>query len=191
VTTPSGGASTLEALLGAYFREGDAQAFGRLMQLTQPRLLTIARRILKSGEAEDAVQTVYYALMQRGQGLDGTPVEGWLVTAVVRTAYRLKARHQRDVQQSPDLFSTWGQASPVSSVAMSEELRLIRREVERLPPEYRDAVVLHYDEGLSMAEIAELVESSVPSVKMRLHRARAQLRDRLEGRVDLELFGLR
>jgi len=191
VTTPHGGASALESLLQCYFRDGDAQAFGRLIQLTQPRLLTIARRIVRSGEAEDAVQSVYYALMQRGQGLDGMPVEGWLVTAVVRTSYRLKSRQKRDEQRSPDLFITWGQASPVTSAAMSEELLLIRREVERLPPEYRDAVVLHYDEGLSLAEIAELVESSVPSVKMRLHRARAHLRDRLEGRVDLELFGLR
>jgi RNA polymerase sigma factor (sigma-70 family) len=61
----------------------------------------------------------------------------------------------------------------------SEILALVRDAVEVLPPGQRDAVVMHYVDGLSCDEIAALLGSSPGAIRVRLHRAREQLRERL------------
>lgn len=63
----------------------------------------------------------------------------------------------------------------------SVELRMdLREAINRLRPEYREAILLYYIEGLSVKEVAEVLGRKVDTVKVHLSRAREKLRDFLE-----------
>ena len=145
-----------------------------LVRRTQPRLLAAARRIAGATDAEDAVQTAYHSLLRKGEVPRGAPLMAWLFTAVVRIAYRHRATAQREYEIARRL----GQEAH-GPCEEAEQLALLRHAVDRLPSGYRDAVVLHYLEGLTAAEVGKLVGASETAVWQRLHRARALLRSRL------------
>ena len=67
-----------------------------------------------------------------------------------------------------------------------ERAQVVRQTIETLPPEYRVVLVLRDLEGLSNGEVAEVLGTSVPAVKARLHRARLALRGMLERYVTEE-----
>ena len=84
-----------EALLQRYLAENDERAMAELVRRTRPRLLRAARRICPE-EAEDAVQAAYLALVRKHGELSGAPLIAWLLTAVVRIAYRRRAQRRRE-----------------------------------------------------------------------------------------------
>jgi len=98
----------------------------------------------------------------------------WLLTAVVRIAYR----HRATAKREHEIARRLARETHVPS-GETEELARLRREVDRLPSNYRDAVVLHYLEGLSAAQAGKLLGASEAAVWQRLHRARTLLRSRL------------
>jgi RNA polymerase sigma-70 factor, ECF subfamily len=63
----------------------------------------------------------------------------------------------------------------------------VRRHLDELPDEYRAAVLLHDAFGLSSREIADLIDISVPTAKIRIHRGRARLRTALEEGCEFEI----
>jgi len=65
--------------------------------------------------------------------------------------------------------------------------RCIREFVDQLPPEYRAVVVLHDLEGLTNPEIAQALDCSLDAVKIRVHRARRQLRALLGENCDFDV----
>jgi RNA polymerase sigma-70 factor (ECF subfamily) len=175
----------LTDLLARFLANGDEQAMEELVRRTQPKLLATARRIVGSADAEDAVQTAYHSLLRKGRIPPDAPLMAWLLTAVVRIAYRHRATVQREHELARRLAQeTRGHGGE------EDELAQLRREVGRLPASYRDAVVLHYLEGLSAAEAGKLLGVSDAAVWQRLHRARALLRSRLPPRFKYGLLFL-
>ena len=73
-------------------------------------------------------------------------------------------------------------------LGVAEENRAVYAAVLALPPHYRTVIHLHYYEGFSVAEIAEQLGCAEGTVKARLHRARARLREALQD-VELEQGG--
>src|SRR5207253_7921243 len=69
--------------------------------------------------------------------------------------------------------------SPAEIVEAREFWSLVESALQVLPAEQRRAVLLHYVDGLSCEEIAALLDEPAGTVRVRLHRARARLRDRL------------
>ena len=63
----------------------------------------------------------------------------------------------------------------------------VREFVDRLPPDYRTIIVLNELEGFTNREIAEILQISLDTAKIRLHRARAQLKKSLESGCDFYL----
>ena len=99
---------TLDDLVACYLSNGEEELADEVVRRTRRRLLAAARRIGSPQDAEDAVHTAYLSLLhKRGRSLD-TPVLAWLVTAVVRIAYRHKAREQRHLELAQRL----GRAAP-------------------------------------------------------------------------------
>lgn len=178
----------LDDLLRRFVIDGDAPAMEELVRRTRPRLLRIARRIGASQDGEDAVQAAYHALIRRAARADdaggdahplGAPVVPWLVTAVVRIAYRHKAVAQRRPDAAA-LLARWpDEEGPVERAIRREAADASRAEVAKLPSKYRDAMVLHYLDGLPVDEVATLLGVSGSAVKMRLLRGRALLRSRM------------
>jgi RNA polymerase sigma factor (sigma-70 family) len=177
LATPLARADPLETPLRRYLETGDEAAMEEIVGGTRPRLLAAARRIGSPQDAEDAVQAAYLSLVRRRGSPFDAPVLAWLLTAVVRIAYRRKALLRRDDRIAHHLARE-GDVGPVEAAFGPEDLDRLRREVARLPARYRDPVVLHHLQGLSTVETARLLEVPEATVRTRLRRARLLVRSR-------------
>ncbi len=148
-----------------------------LVRVTRPKLLAVARRIC-APDAEDAVQTAYLSLTRRG-GLGGAPVLPWLLTAVARISYRTKATRGKEHAIAERLAPSVAPPEPPEIAVGKEEAGLLRLELWKLPPDYRDALQLRYLHGLSGAETARLLGINDSTLRTRLQRGRLLLRSRL------------
>jgi len=173
----------LEAPLRRYLLTGDEASLEAVVLGTRPRLLAAARRIGAPQDAEDAVQSAYLSLVRkRGAPLEA-PVFAWLLTAVVRVAYRRKALERREYRIAEALAVPVDGRTPLDAAVDAEEAALLRGDVARLPDRYRDPVVLHYLHGLDAAETGRLLGIPGATVRTRLHRARALIKFRWSPRV--------
>ncbi len=77
------------------------------------------------------------------------------------------------------MIADWSEGAD-EVILRKERAQVVRKAIESLPPDYRVVLVLRDLEGLSNAEVADVLGTSVPGVKARLHRARLALRGRLE-----------
>ncbi len=150
----------------------------RLVAGTRPKLLAVARRIGAPQDAEDSVQAAYHALLGRSE-VPAAPIFPWLLTAVVRIAYRRKALARREVEIAKRLARPRGEETPLERASRADAGALLRRELETIPAKYRDPILLHHLEGLSVAETARLLDVAPSTVTTRLQRGRALLRSRL------------
>ncbi|HEY7515090.1 MAG TPA: RNA polymerase sigma factor, partial [Vicinamibacteria bacterium] len=167
----------LEELLERYFASDDERAMAEVVRQTRGKLLVVARRI-SSADAEDAVQAAYLSLAKKG-GLGGAPVLPWLLTAVARIAYRAKATRAREHAIAERLAPAAAPPEPPEIAIGKEEADLLRRELWKLPPDYRDSLQLRYLHGLSGAETARLLGINESTLRTRLQRGRLLLRSRL------------
>ena len=181
-------ADPLGLTLGRYLLTGDEGAIEEIVRAMQPRLLAAARRIAGPDDAEDAVQTAYLSLVRRRGSLLDAPVLPWLLTAVVRTAYRRRAAARRLDVLADRLAMVPDDA--VAPEADDADRRRLRAAVHRLPARYRDPVVLHDLHGLSTLEVARLLGLTEGGVRTRLHRARALVKARLLARAASYLVAL-
>jgi RNA polymerase sigma factor (sigma-70 family) len=169
----------LEEPVRRFLLTGDEEALDLVVRETRLRLLAAARRIGAPQDAEDSVQAAYLSLVRkRGEAL-GAPVFPWLLTAVIRTAYRRKALARREEAVARRLARPLDGPSPFTLAAGEEVRERVARAVERLPPAYRDPVVLHYLAGLPTKETAGLLDLPEATVRTRLRRARLLLRSRV------------
>jgi RNA polymerase sigma-70 factor (ECF subfamily) len=159
-----------------------------------PRVYNLARRMLgNDADAEDVTQDV---LLQVVRKLDTFRGESAFPTWLHRVTVNAALAHRRKRAQSPDhripdplesILDDGHHAGPVRPWSVAPDQRaldretheLIERAIARLPETYRDAYVLADVEGLSNAEIGDVLGLSVAAVKSRLHRARLLMRDAL------------
>ncbi|MHC4954617.1 MAG: sigma-70 family RNA polymerase sigma factor, partial [Planctomycetota bacterium] len=154
-----------------------------IVRQTRKRLLATARRIGAPQDAEDSVQATYYALLRRGDRPLDAPLIAWLLTVVVRIAYRRKAIVKKQAEVAERLARPSDEAGPLRRAESTERGEILREEVARLPAKYRDVLVLRYFEGLSRAECSALLDVPENTVKTRLQRGRQLLRGRLHPRM--------
>jgi RNA polymerase sigma factor (sigma-70 family) len=166
---------------------GDRAAFGRLIDRHAERAATVAGSILGRTDAEDVVQE---ALLAAYLGLDclrrPERFGGWLY-AITANLAKMRLR-QRGSHVSFDELGGRSFAAvevdlrltPQEAVEEAELLGLVRSAFEALPPRQRDVALLYYVDGLSCGEIAALLGSSTGAVRVGLHRARHELRRRLD-----------
>ncbi len=144
------------------------------------RLRALARRLVADeGHADDVVQQALLVAIERPPRVKAS-FGPWLVGVVrnlARRTYRADARRSRHESVSPPRAAT---AAPDQIAARSEALRDLAVAVHRLDPACRDVIVLHYFDGLTMAEVAERLGAPVETVRTRLKRALAQLRRSLD-----------
>ncbi len=164
----------LDGLIARYLKDRDEGAIEELVRRTRPRLLAAARRIGKPQDAEDAVHAAYLSLLLKTE-LEA-PVLPWLMRAVVRIAYRNKAKSRRLREVAEKLQRPAEQPGPADTAIRTEEIVVLRRRMADLPALYRDPMVLHYLEGLPTADVALLLDVGRDAVKKRLERARKLLR---------------
>lgn len=178
-----------DAELIAAVLQGDAASFEPLVQKYSPRLFATARRYARrESEVEDIVQEVWLkAYHKLGSFRGDAPFEHWLMRLAVRTCYDFLRGHQRNREASfTDLTepeSDWLErfvTAPESASESSDAARqLVSRLLEQLSPPARLVITLLEIEDRSVKEIAAITGWSVPLVKVRAFRARAEMRKAL------------
>ena len=170
-------------LLSRYTRQGDAQAFRKLVTRHGPGVLQVCRAVLRdSHAAEDAFQATFLVLVRKAPAIRDPNLLGeWLRGVAYRTAMHARGETARraDMERKKAAMSRIDSSSPE---AMFDTQRIVREELERLPDLYREPVMLCYMEGLSHDEAARRLGWPVGTVKTRVIRGRKLLRERLDRR---------
>jgi RNA polymerase sigma factor (sigma-70 family) len=174
------------ALLARFVRQGDHGAFAALVARHGPMVFNVCRRRLGDAHAaEDAFQAVFLVLARKAGGLRPDSLAAWLHGVAVRICLNARRAARRcPVRDEPVTADEAFDAGPAPPAQLSarEVLRAVEDEVRRLPHAYRLAVALCCLDGLSQEEAARRLGWSVGSVKGRLERGRARLRERLTRR---------
>jgi RNA polymerase sigma-70 factor (ECF subfamily) len=175
-----------EAELIAAVLKGDAASFEPLVQKYSPRVFATARRYARrDSEVEDIAQEVWLKAFDKLKSFRGeAPFEHWLMRMTVRTCYDFLRGHQRNRESSFSELSEpendWLERFVTAPEAASDNADaaklLIGRVMEKLSPSARLVITLLEIEDRSVKEIARLTGWSVPLVKVRAFRARAEMR---------------
>ena len=162
---------------------GDVSALDTLMERHASRVYRLAYAITRNhADAEEVVQDVFLNVFRKIATFEGRAALGsWIyrVTANVALMRRRKRRLPRAEHDA--LQHVEGSATPEDYLLSRERRTLAARLLDGLPASYRAVVVLRDVEGLSTREAANAVGASLASVKSRLHRGRAWLRQQLAG----------
>jgi RNA polymerase sigma factor (sigma-70 family) len=171
--------------LVALIRRGHHGAFEALVHRYQPRLLAFCRHMLGSQEdAEDVLQEVFAASFNAIIA-DERPIKArpWLYRIARNRCLNHLRRPQPAGQDSMDVFERDAGATTADTVHRREEFRRIMADVRDLPETQRTALLLREIDALSYDQIAEAMETTVPSVKSLLVRARVSLAEAAEARL--------
>ena len=175
---------TDEKLIGLV-RRGHHGAFEALVHRYQPRLLAFCRHMLGSQEdAEDVLQEVFAASFN-AICADDRPINArpWLYRIARNRCLNHLRRPQAAGQDSMDVFERDGGVTTADTVHKREEFRQIVADVQDLPETQRTALLLREIDALSYEQIAEAMDTTVPSVKSLLVRARVSLAEAAEARL--------
>jgi RNA polymerase sigma-70 factor (ECF subfamily) len=166
-------------------RAGDAPAFEELVMTYQHRVFGVALRMLGSrAEAEEVAQEAFVrAHRALGEFRGDAKLSTWLYAITSRLCLnRLASGERRLTRQGEDALLRLSDAGPRPDAALERrELEsALGRAIAELPEDRRIVVVLRDVEGLSYEEIAQVLELELGTVRSRLHRARADLKEKLE-----------
>ena len=177
----------IAAILG-----GEIQLYHELIHPYERNVYVMALSYMKNeADAEDVAQE---AIVRAFQKLSSFRAESkfstWLISITINQA-RTRLRRQALVRMepldqlpdedkaiSPALLRDWREI-PSEAIEREEVRKLIQQAVERLPGIYREVFLLRDVEELTIGETAEMLNISIPSVKVRLHRARLLLQKQL------------
>lgn len=185
-----------EASLIARCQAGDHEAFGMLMARHQDGIYNLCLWHLRDAEAaSDATQDAFIRAFRALKNFRGDcAFATWLHHIAVNIAKDAAVRRNRapislstfenDEQIAPEPAAP-ASYQPCESVIRQERRRAVRKALSSLPDHHRLVLVLFDIQGYSYAEIAQLLELPLGTVRSRLNRARAALRDRLEPHQEL------
>ena len=177
-------------------QRGDVQAFNTLVLHFQSLAYNLAYRVMGDGDsAADATQTAFISAYRNIRRFRGGSFKAWLMRIVTNACYDELRRRQRRPQTSLEALHVADESSNPSLMARTEapEARVQRMELAQaiqeclssLPRDHRVAAVLRDVQDHSYEEIASITGVSLGTVKSRLSRARAKLRDCLRGKGEL------
>jgi RNA polymerase sigma-70 factor (ECF subfamily) len=161
---------------------GDVERYAELVQRYRDRYARYAARVLGSLDAaEDAVQDAFVrAYDQLRQCRDPENFAGWFFLILRNRCFAERRRQRREGARVDDIAGTLAaDERPDGGVEQAERLDAIHAALMKLTPEQREVFVLKHVEGMSYDEIAAVLGASVPSLKMRMHRAYDRLREEL------------
>jgi RNA polymerase sigma factor (sigma-70 family) len=168
----------------AMARSGNAGAFETIVDRYQGRLLGFCRQMLGSTEdAEDVLQEVfvnaYRAMLADEREINLRP---WLYRIARNRSLNHLRKPTADAHESMDMVPIVEAATTAEKVSNREEFRQLLNDVGKLPETQRSALLLREMDAMSYEEIASAMETSVPSVKSLLVRARISLAEASQAR---------
>jgi RNA polymerase sigma-70 factor (ECF subfamily) len=187
-----------EAALITELKAGSEQAYAWLIaQYQQPVYSLIYRMVSDPADAADTTQEVFLKVFRGVKHFNGSSsLKTWVYRIAVHEAsnrkrwwFRHKAQEmsiepeETDTLGLKDLLVDAGQ-SPLDNVAQRELRDRVEQELRQVAEPYRTTVILRDIEELSYEEIAEVMETTLGTVKSRLTRGREALKKRLERHLD-------
>ena len=169
-----------ENLLIEQFKAGDQSTFERIIQIHQDRIYNLCRYLLGNHQdAEDAAQDVFIKAYRKLKDFrPESSLYTWLYRIGVNTCldHKRKSRPEplKDESLAEGLLSA--EPSPERSYQSKEIGRAIQAALTQLPKNSRAVIVLKEIDGLSYEEMAEVLQTSIGTVKSRISRAREELR---------------
>ncbi len=187
-------------------QRGDTGAFTVLMRRYNRRLYRTARAILKNdAAAEDALQEGYIAAYRHiGEFRGDSQIATWLTRIVVNQALQALRRTRREqvvvlfeeppAERGADeaTADSLSPGSPEKTMLRAEMRRLIERKIDALPEGYRTVFMLREVEDMTVEETATALGIPGATVRSRLFRAKARLRESLAQELDMatqDVFG--
>ncbi|MDD3827699.1 MAG: sigma-70 family RNA polymerase sigma factor [Anaerolineae bacterium] len=184
-----------ELALIASAQKGDLRAFNQLVLLYQSMAYNVAYRILTDPDAAaDATQDAFFSAYKSMKKFRGGSFKAWLLRIVTNACYdqlRVKKRRPTSsldglpVESEHSQFLRDESESPDEFLERQELGHFLQHGISALPIEQRAVLVLSDVQGLSYQEVAEIMDLSLGTVKSRLSRGRARLRDFLLERGEL------
>ena len=162
-------------------REGDIESLGELYERYHTLVYRTALAITCDEKAaEDILQDAFLRVYTYADRIDeARPLGPWLYRVTVNLAYSWTSRVKRwwhSLQDTLDNLSLSPRYYPEAIAEEQEWQQLLQQAIYALPPRHRVVIVLHYLEGLSLKEIAYVIDAPEGTVKSRLHYARERLR---------------
>jgi RNA polymerase sigma factor (sigma-70 family) len=178
-----------EAALIAAASRGDARAFNQLVIRYQGIAYNLAYRILGDEDAaSDATQDAFVSAFKAMPRFRGGSFKAWVLRIVTNACYdQLRARRRRPTSSLDDLEGEADHSPYLIDPAERPDEQVARRELDTviqagiltLPAEQRSVLVLSDLQGMDYHEIAQVTGLALGTVKSRLSRGRAKLRDYL------------
>lgn len=174
--------------------EDGESSFQKVHDIFRPKISRYLTRLVGKQDAEDLTQEVFMRVSRSLKDFRGeSQISTWI--------YRIATNAALDRLRSPSFQQTTqemlsidpeggeedryvllrGNISPIDQQLIRKEMhKCIRNVIKKLPENYRTVIVLDELEELKSHEIAEILQVSLDTVKIRLHRARAKLKEELE-----------
>jgi RNA polymerase sigma-70 factor (ECF subfamily) len=174
-----------EAAVIARAAGGDRTAFAQLMEHYQSACYGLAYRLLSDADqAADATQDAFVHAYRAIASFRGGIFRSWMLRITANASNDILRRQQRrptttlpdpdeGAPELPDLHAV----NPVAEATKSELYRHLEVALQLLPADQRTAVVLCDVYGMDYNEVAEMTKSALGTVKSRIHRGRARLRE--------------
>lgn len=166
-------------------QEGDTRAFAELVLAHQQFAFHVALRALNnSQDAEDVVQDAFVKVWKSLKSFrHDSRFRTWLYRIVMNLCYNQLPKLRKDINTLdpdsiyPELMDTNLNMDPVICLEGKETLTFIQQQIKSLPDQYRIMLLLRYQQGCSYAEISEILDVPLGTVKTGIFRARERLKD--------------
>lgn len=177
-------------------QRGDNDALEALVSRYEDKVYSLAYRMVGNREdAEDVLQDAFLNVIRSlGKFRKQSSFSTWLYRITANAALtRLRKKSKKEKSEGEFLDEVYAvkrsahagerlddwSANPARQLLTEESRAMMETAISELPQKYRSVFVLRDVEGLPAAEVAEILDLSVPAVKSRLHRARMFLRNHL------------
>ena len=172
-------------------KSDDLDAFNQLVLMHQQLVYNVALRILNDlDEADDAAQQAFVSAYQKIHTFRGGSFQAWILRIVTNKCYDILRSGRRHPSQSIDgdaddlemdaesnRFIQDDAPSPEEQVALKELEAAVQHCIDRLPREFKTAVILVDLQGMDYQEAAQVSRIPLGTIKSRLARARVNLQD--------------
>lgn len=171
-------------ILALRARDGEAGAFTALVEHMQPRAVRFAAQMTGAGrdDVDDIVQDAWVRTYRALPRYDAArSFESWFFTILANCCRSLRVKLRRWHQRSQPLDDQMRDSAidPLMATTTHHDVARVHRALNRLPAMQRETFLLHYVEGFSYEEIAEITGVGVSACKMRAKRAMDAVRELL------------
>ena len=173
--------------------KGDNEAFSGIIEKYQNMIFRyVYSKFHNYDEALDITQEIFIMAIEALKTFRReSKFSTWLYSIMVNYCknYQKKSRRYNTVpinmsrgEDEFDLQLPDERQNPENDVVNSDSLRIVKEEIEKLPDDYREILLMRDVEGLSYNEISDILDIKLSNVKVRIHRGREFLKNRLYSR---------